>query len=267
MPSPDATVQSDARSDGARITLTGIRLALLDIEGTTCPVSFVSGTLFPYASEAMERFVARKDQDQDGGALKRLLSAVAEAWQLDREPEAVALRERRPGDLAAYLRQLIQRDSKLPALKELQGLVWRDGYAEGELVAPVYPDVAEALRRWKRQGVDLGVYSSGSVAAQKLLYRHSTAGDLSGLFSHWFDTRVGKKHERASYTTIAGNLNIDPGDILFISDAAAECKAAHQAGMRVMFSDRDGNPNRDAQGFTTISNFRQLMLLPAQRSA
>jgi enolase-phosphatase E1 len=260
MPSPDATARSDARSDGALITLTGIRLALLDIEGTTCPVSFVSGTLFPYASEAMERFVAREGHDE--GDVKRLLSAVAEAWQLDREPEAAALRERRPGDLAAYLRQLIQRDSKLPALKELQGLVWRDGYAQGKLVAPLYPDVPEALRRWKIDGVDLGVYSSGSVAAQQLLYRHSSAGDLSPLLTHWFDTRVGRKQESTSYTAIADSLNLDPGDIVFISDASAECKAADQAGMTVLFSDRDGNPNRDPGGYMTISDFRRLVLLP-----
>jgi len=264
MPSPDATAHSDGRSDahsdGPAITVTGIRLALLDIEGTTCPVSFVSETLFPYASAAMEEFVAR--EGQNGGDVKPLLKAVAEAWQLDPDPEAVALREHRPDDLAAYLRQLIQRDSKLPALKDLQGLVWRDGYAQGELVAPLYPDVAEALRRWKRDGLDLGVYSSGSVAAQQLLYRHSTAGDLSPLFSHWFDTRVGRKQEIASYTTIASNLNLDARAILFISDATAECKAADQAGMTVLFSDREGNPNRDPEGYTSISDFRELVLLP-----
>jgi enolase-phosphatase E1 len=260
MPSPDATARSDGRCDGPAITLPGIRLALLDIEGTTCPVSFVSETLFPYASEAMERFVAR--EGQGGGDVERLLNAVAVAWQLDPDPEAVALRERRAGDLAAYLRQLIQRDSKLPALKDLQGLMWRDGYEHGELVAPLYPDVAEALRRWKRDGVDLGVYSSGSVAAQQLLYRHSTAGNLSPLFSHWFDTRVGRKQESTSYTAIARNLSLDPGDILFISDAAAECKAADQAGMAVLFSDREGNPNRDPMGYTSISDFHELVLLP-----
>ncbi|TVS01735.1 MAG: acireductone synthase [Cyanobium sp. PLM2.Bin73] len=260
MPSPDATAHSNARGDGPLITVTGIRLALLDIEGTTCPVSFVSETLFPYASEAMEGFVAR--EGQGGGEVERLLNAVAETWRLDRDPEAVALRERRPGDLTAYLRQLIQRDSKLPALKDLQGLVWRDGYAQGELVAPLYPDVAEALRRWKREGVELGVYSSGSVAAQQLLYRHSTAGDLRRLFSHWFDTRVGRKQESTSYTAIASSLNLDPGDILFISDAAAECKAADEAGMTVLFSDRYGNPNHDPKDYTTISDFQKLVLLP-----
>jgi enolase-phosphatase E1 len=255
MPSPDAL----ARSNAPAISRTGMRVVLLDIEGTTCPVSFVSGTLFPYASQAMEGFLAREAQGQ--ADVKRLLEGVAAAWRDDQHPEAIALRKRHPDDAAAYLRQLIDRDSKLPALKELQGLVWRAGYASGELVAPLFADVAPALRRWKAKGMELGVYSSGSVTAQQLLYRHSNAGDLSGLFSHWFDTRVGPKRESASYAAIARSVRCKANEVLFISDAVAECTAAQAAGMEVLFSSRDGNPQSDSCGFATVSNFSDLIIL------
>ena len=252
MPSPEPRGQGDTPAPSAA----GIRLVLLDIEGTTCPVHFVSGTLFPYASQAMEAYLAREATGQ--ADVRALLKAVDEAWNADQQPAAIALRQRSPTDTAGYLRLLIARDSKLPALKELQGLVWRAGYASGELVAPLFADVAPALGQWRAAGLDLAVYSSGSVAAQQLLYRHSNDGDISGFFAHWFDTHVGPKQERSSYVAIARAVGLSPESILFISDALPECQAAHAAGMAVRFSTRAGNPQRDPGPFPTISDFSQL---------
>ncbi|MCP9886826.1 acireductone synthase [Cyanobium sp. ATX 6A2] len=262
MPNPDATAREQAQQplNVAPITCTGVELLLLDIEGTTCPVTFVSDTLFPYAAEAMEGFLQREAPRR--AEVRELLNAVEQSWLSDSDPAATALRKGSPTDVAAYLRQLIQRDSKLPALKELQGLVWRAGYANAALVAPLFADVAEALRRWKAAGLGLAVYSSGSTAAQQLLYSHSNAGDLSTIFSHWFDTRMGPKHQSESYAAIATRMELEPKNILFISDSTAECRAAQVAGMQVLFSSRSGNPNRESEGFTTISNFGQLIIGP-----
>lgn len=234
----------------------GYRQLLLDIEGTTCPVSFVAETLFPYASRHLGSYLqAHGDQ----ATVRQLLGDVEEAWERDANPEARQLRQQQ-AEAVAYLQLLICQDRKLTALKELQGLVWRDGYDRGDLRAPLYADVPAALQRWHACGVALAVYSSGSVTAQRLLYGHSDAGDLQPLFEHWFDTRIGPKQEQISYERIARELQCPSAAVLFISDALAECEAASAAGMAVLFSDRAGNPHRDSGRFERICSFDQLVL-------
>lgn len=226
---------------------------LLDIEGTTCPVSFVAEVLFPYARQALGPFLQRHGAEPEVAAL---LQEVETAWRQDPHPEAQALGK--TGDLGAYLEWLIDHDIKLTPLKDLQGRIWADGYGSGAITAPLFADVAEALRRWHGAGLQLAVYSSGSVPAQQLLYRHSNSGDLTGLFSHWFDTRVGAKQQPDSYRKIAEAMGVEPSGVLFISDALAELEAAHGAGMAVLLSDRPGNPNRDSGPFERISDYSQL---------
>jgi len=233
---------------------------LLDIEGTTCPASFVAQVLFPYARSAMPGFLETQAQDPE---ILSLIEQSENAWREDPHPNAAALGQPSPGQrdlqgVAAYLQDLIDRDVKLTALKDLQGRIWRQGYASGELVAPLYSDVAESLQRWHSEGFVLAVYSSGSVPAQQLLYGHSAAGDLRSLFSHWFDTRVGSKQEQLSYQAIAEQMQSAPEQILFISDSLSELEAAAAAGLRVLFSDRDGNPVRDSGRFERISDYRRL---------
>ncbi|MBM5798557.1 MAG: acireductone synthase [Cyanobacteria bacterium K_Offshore_0m_m2_072] len=236
---------------------------LLDIEGTTCPVSFVAEVLFPFAREALPGVLARHGHTPEVAAL---VQAVDEAWQNDSHPEAQALLTQAGRDadetaaqrVVPYLQWLIDRDIKLTALKDLQGRVWADGYGSGTITAPLFDDVADALRRWHRDGMVLAVYSSGSVPAQQLLYRHSQDGDLSSLFSHWFDTRIGAKQHTDSYTRIADAMGVKAEQVLFISDALTELEAAHGAGMAVLLSDRPGNPNRDSGPFERISDYRQL---------
>ncbi len=237
---------------------------LLDIEGTTCPVSFVADTLFPYARERMEAFLLQHGASEPVATLLLDVEAFSAAHRLDGgvvDPgggsEAAPERLSR---LATVLRKLIEQDRKLPALKELQGLIWEHGYAIGELKAPLYPDVAPALADWSVQGFTLAVYSSGSVKAQQLLYRHSDAGDLRGLFRGWFDTRTGPKQEPRSYHAIAGQLEVAPSHILFLSDSLAELQAASQAGLQVAFSDRPGNPQREPGSFARFSALSELQL-------
>lgn len=237
--------------------LQGINHVLLDIEGTTCPLTFVSEVLFPYAAERLESYLQQHEQDAE---LQQLLANVRQAWQTDSEAAAAGLPFAAGVTVGPYLRYLISVDRKLTALKDLQGLIWSDGYASGALQGPLFVDVAPALRRWKREGLGLSVYSSGSVAAQQLLYGHSQAGDLRELFEGWFDTRSGAKQEASSYTGIAAALGVTAKRILFISDSNAELHAARTAGMQVLFSNRRDNLQVPEAGFEKIDTFSTLQL-------
>jgi enolase-phosphatase E1 len=239
-------------------TVAGITHLLLDIEGTTCPVSFVAEELFPYAAAHLETYLG--EQRQNNQVLALLAEADA-AWANDSDPSAQHLRLQSDARVIDYLQLLIRQDRKLPALKQLQGLIWEQGYATGSLRAPLFDDVPLALQRWREQGLVLAVYSSGSVKAQQLLYGHSSGGDLRSCFSHWFDTRTGNKRDPASYSTIAAVMGANPSNILFISDALEECVAARQAGLGVLFSSRPGNPVRDADDFDCVESYANLVIL------
>jgi enolase-phosphatase E1 len=198
---------------------------LTDIEGTTSSISFVKDVLFPYARRALPGFVRAHGGEPE---VRRWLDAVA--------TEHGAMCD--DAMIVETLQGWIDEDRKHTALKALQGMVWREGYLAGELEADVYPDAVSALRRWHDAGHRLAVYSSGSVAAQKLLFAHTDAGDLAPLFDAFFDTEVGPKREADSYRLIADSLNRRPGDIVFLSDVVAELDAARDAGMRTVLLDR-----------------------------
>ena len=157
-----------------------------------------------------------------------------------------------------YLRHLISIDKKSTALKDLQGKIWEHGYINGELKSQLFPEAAECLHQWHKQGLTLSVYSSGSIQAQKLLYRHSSNGDLEDLFSHWFDTHTGPKKSTGSYTAIAKRLDSSPNNIWFVSDNGAECDSARSAGMHTLFSLRDGNPDCDPRDHMVIKSLHEV---------
>lgn len=210
---------------------------LTDIEGTTSSISFVKDVLFPYARRELPRFVR-----EHGGEL------VVRHWL-----DAVATEHGAVCDDAVIVEVLqgwIDEDRKHTALKALQGMIWKDGYRNGDFTAHVYGDAAQALRRWHAEGHRLAVYSSGSAPAQQLFFRHSDAGDLTSLFEGYFDTAVGGKREAASYGRIATALACAAGDILFLSDVVEELDAAREAGMRTTLVDRreDYPQPRDADG-------------------
>jgi len=179
---------------------------LTDIEGTTTAIAFVHDVLFPYARARMAEFVAAHRDD----------------------PLLAEIPEPRLETLLGWM----DRDEKITVLKTIQGMIWEAGYAAGEIKSDVYPDVAPALRRWAQGGVRLYVYSSGSVAAQKLLFGHTPQGDLLPLFQGFFDTGVGPKRETASYASIARGVNVPASELLFLSDIEAELDAAAAAGLR-----------------------------------
>ncbi|MCB1735882.1 MAG: acireductone synthase [Gammaproteobacteria bacterium] len=204
-----------------------VRAVLTDIEGTTTSISFVYDVLFPYARAHLAAFV-REHAEQPEIALE--LDAVrAELGDTSLDNESVI----------EVLLGWAKEDRKITPLKSLQGQIWRDGYANGGFTGHVYPDAVAALRRWHAVGCALYVYSSGSVAAQKLLFRYSDAGDLTPLFSGYFDTKTGGKREMISYQTIAASIGLEASDILFLSDIAEELDAARQAGMQTAWLVRD----------------------------
>lgn len=235
-------------------------MILLDIEGTTTPIAFVTGTLVPYARAHLRAHLDRHVRSPHGVAL---LEAIRREHASDAEARAAvpAWRESGPGTLAsveAYLLWLMDRDRKSPALKELQGYIWEHGYETGDLIAPVYPDVEPAFVRWRGQGQALGIFSSGSVLAQQWLFRRSTAGDLTPHLQWYFDTQTGPKREPASYASIAAVTGSPPASILFISDVAAELDAARAAGMRTALSQRPGNPSPPTHTHRVIRTFDEI---------
>jgi enolase-phosphatase E1 len=223
-----------------------IKAILTDIEGTTSSIAFVHQTLFPYARAHLRRFLAARGND---AAVRRELAEVAR----------LEGRELAPEDAAAVLERWIDEDRKATPLKALQGMIWRQGYESGELKGHVYPDTPESLRRWHERGLKLYVYSSGSVEAQKLIFGHTTHGDLTPLFSGYFDTRVGGKREAASYRTILRDTGLSGPDVLFLSDVGEELDAARAAGMKTCQLLRD-DQTRPAQAHAQARSFADVRL-------
>jgi enolase-phosphatase E1 len=211
------------------VDLAGARAVLLDIEGTISPASFVHDVLFPLAAARLPAFVAAHAREPE----------IAAALELAKGGESL--------DEPAVVDRLlgwIRSDTKHPALKTLQGLVWAEAYASGAVVAPLYADVAPALDRWRVRGVELHVYSSGSVLAQQLFFRHTDAGDLAPRVGRWFDLATGPKVEAASYRAIAAALGLAPRQIVFFTDSVAEVAAALEAGVRAVHVVRPGDDAR-----------------------
>ena len=196
------------------------RAIVTDIEGTTSAISFVKDVLFPYADEHLDAYVrAHRRRAVVAGALRDAALAAG-------EPDADDAR------VLAHLHRWIAEDRKVTPLKTLQGLIWHEGYTKTGLLGHVYPDVPPALQAWHAAGIALYVYSSGSIVAQKVLFAHTFAGDLTPLFADYFDTTIGAKREAASYAAIAAETGFLPGEMLFLSDVDAELDAARAAGMR-----------------------------------
>ena len=201
------------------------KFILMDIEGTTTSIDFVHQTLFPYASRHLEEFIRKNAQEAHVAA------------ELNSVRQTVREEEGRQLDQQGCIQQLlawIDADRKHTALKTLQGYLWKEGYETGQYRGHLYDDVLPAWRKWKSSGIDLGIYSSGSVEAQKLLFGYSEAGNLQSFLSAYFDTKIGHKREVDSYHNIRKALNIPADGILFLSDVEAELDAAGAAGYRTI---------------------------------
>jgi enolase-phosphatase E1 len=238
-----------------------IQAILVDIEGTTTPLAFVYDVLFPYAARELNAFIRRHFRDSEvrrfleslrqQRALDASLGLAPPAWNDNSEDAEI-------NSIAEYGRWLIKQDRKDPSLKSIQGLVWQEGYARGELRGQVYPDVPNALQRWREQGKGIYIYSSGSVLAQKLLFQSTEYGDLTGLLDGYFDTEVGAKTDRKSYRAISSDIRCEPQQVLFISDATRELEAAELASMHTLLSVRPGNRTAEPASFAVIHSFDEI---------
>jgi enolase-phosphatase E1 len=239
-----------------------IRAILLDIEGTTTPVDFVTKTLFPYARRKLEAFLREHFHEPEIQSLLRDLHAQLDldaqsglhppSWT--EEPAEARLRS-----AAAYCQWLMARDSKCTPLKTLQGMIWQEGYATGDLHGEVYADVPPAFQRWRAQREKIFIYSSGSELAQRLLFSTVPSGDLTAHISGFFDTRIGAKAEPESYKRIAAAIEYKPAEILFISDAAKEVAAAQKAQMQAILCVRDAHADPVPSAYRVIHNFDAIL--------
>lgn len=222
-----------------------LKAIITDIEGTTSSIDFVHQTLFPYAKKHLRAFLTANGHLPE---VQVQLQAVAADYGSTLNLEQAI----------ATLEQWMQEDRKATPLKALQGMIWAQGYANGELTGHVYADTPEYLRKWHAQGLQLYVYSSGSTAAQKLIFGHTAYGDLTPLFSGYFDTRVGGKRDSQSYANILANIKIDAAHVLFLSDIVEELDAAKAVGITSVQLIRDetaviSNRHPLARDFSEIS--------------
>ncbi len=233
---------------------------LLDIEGTTSALDYVHRTLFPYARQEVEGFLTRHWDRED---------VAAACEQIARDTGAASLtawvpRARVPGRrraVVAEVYRLMDTDAKVTGLKALQGLIWQEGYADGKLHSHVYPDVPPALERWAGQGIDVRIYSSGSVTAQKVFFAHTEAGDLTRFLRGNYDTTTGPKREADSYRVIVADMKLSAKEILFLSDVVAELDAARSVGMPTGLLLRPGNaPVAPGHGHPELRSFETIQV-------
>ena len=209
---------------------------VLDIEGTLTATSQVHVVLYDYARPRLGPWIDAHGDDPV------VADAVAQVRKLGNLSDEAATDE-----VVAVLHGWMDADQKIAPLKTLQGLIWQKGYADGDLTAEFFPDVAPRLRQWHEEGLKLAVFSSGSVAGQVAFFSRTTDGDLTGLFTEHFDTvNAGPKREEPSYRTIAAALGADPARTVFFSDVPAELHAARAAGWQTVGVARDGEPFGDA---------------------
>ncbi len=225
-----------------------IDFVLTDIEGTTTSISFVYEVLFPYFRENIAQLKLMTDLDE-------VAEAFAQTTEIIQQEAGKVVTD--TDELIATLLQWSLEDRKVKPLKTLQGFLWRTGYESGEILGHVFPDVPLALKAWKNDGIQMGVFSSGSVAAQKLIFGFSDQGDLTPYFSAYFDINTGGKRDAATYHIIAKNISIANERILFLSDIVEELVAADEAGFQTIQLVRAGNT---ANWKSHVSDFSEIQI-------
>ncbi len=227
-----------------------IKLFLFDIEGTTTDINFVHKVLFPYAYNAMEQFILHHQTHPT--VMKAIEDTRITVWDEDKKKLALY-------DVIEKLKEWIKKDRKHPALKEIQGLIWENGYSKNEFKGHLYTDVKPFFSKIISSNKKIGIYSSGSVHAQKLIFGFSTDGDLTPMISYFFDTKVGAKREKISYEKIALETKLTPQEIHFFSDIPEELKASKEAGMQVTHLLREGAKSSEFEGITSFNSFINLI--------
>ena len=230
------------------MTFNNVRYILTDIEGTTTSVKFVYEVLFPYFREHIGELRGMTMEPEVQKAFKQTVELAA---SLENK------RLNSVDDIINTLYRWSEEDRKITPLKTVQGILWQRGYENGEIKGHVYPEVSECLKIWHEQGISIGVFSSGSVAAQKLIFGYSEAGDLTRFFSHYFDTTTGGKREKETYPKIAEAIGLRSDEILFLSDIVEELEAAEAAGFQTVQLVRPGTV---ANWTNTVADFTEIKI-------
>ena len=216
-----------------------ISAILLDIEGTTTPIDFVHKTLFPYAKGRIGDYVRENLSE-----IQAEISQLASEYKKDFLNQIYGRKfdKNSPESIANYLKFLIEVDRKSTPLKSLQGKIWKKGYETGELKSEVFEDVPRAFEKWKSEDKLIAIYSSGSILAQKMLFKYIDQGDLTPYISEHFDTNIGHKKDPESYRRITQTKGFPRAeDLLFVSDVVKELDAAKKIGIKTILSIREGN--------------------------
>jgi len=240
-----AIVQEAHTSDVKRFE--AVTAILTDIEGTTTSISFVHDVLFPYAKENVGPFLVAHQNEPQVAQIIADVKTAAETPDADLE------------QVIATLVTWMNQDKKITSLKALQGLMWEDGYEQEAFQGHVYDDAFEQMIRWNEQGFPLYIYSSGSIHAQKLLFAHTSFGDMTALFAGHFDTTTGMKKDPMSYVLIAQKIGLPPHEVLFLSDSVDELNAAQAAGMQTLLLAREGVPC-PCVGHPFVTTFEQITI-------
>jgi len=228
-----------------------MKSVLCDIEGTTTSIAFAKDVLFPLSYDEMDRFIR---ENWNEPSMRNDLQAVKE--EIVKTNQGKALNQITPDEVISTLRSWIKEDRKVTSLKSIQGKIWKNSFEAGKIRGYVYPDVPQAFKKWAASGIQINIFSSGSIEAQKLVFKFSKAGDLSGFISHYFDTTTGPKKESASYRAIAEQIQIAPPEILFLSDVVEELDAAVAAGFQVNHVVRDATVT--SSKYKVITAFDQI---------
>ena len=223
-----------------------IKYILSDIEGTTSSISFVVDELFPYFREHIQELPKMAQVSEVKESFAQVINFVKEE-----ERKSITTTE----EVIAYLDLWCREDRKVTPLKTLQGFVWKKGYEDGDIKGHVYDDVPTCLNKWRANGLKIGIFSSGSIHAQKLLFQFSCFGDLSKHLSNYFDTKTGAKRDVATYKAIAEILDLEPHQILFLSDIQEELAAADEIGYQTIQVVRPGSIGTWKQ---TVSTFNEI---------
>ncbi len=241
----------------------GVKVILLDIEGTTTPIEFVHSKLFGYAKLHYRSFLEGNFEDNSvASCIDALHDLYLDSLNAGLEPQI--WRKNLPAaenavDAAEFALFLTERDSKAKPLKELQGMIWRIGFEAGELEGDVYPDVLSALKRWKNLSQSIYIYSSGSVLAQRLIFGRTSFGDISGYISGYFDTAVGNKRDKNSYLNISKSIGTATPEVVFLSDVEKELEAAEAAGMRTILVSRERSSDANTGRYSEINSFDEVI--------
>ncbi|XP_050526046.1 enolase-phosphatase E1 [Daktulosphaira vitifoliae] len=240
--------------------ITNQTVILLDIEGTITPMNFVKDVLFPYITSVLEDYINTNWHEKE---FKEDLELLKQQAQFDLSLPGFVPIENDKGNIQKEsiknnILWQMKNDRKTTALKQLQGHIWKYGYESNNLVGDIFSDVPPVLSELIDKGKKIYTYSSGSTEAQKYLFQYSCWGNISSLFTKYFDTKIGSKQEETSYQNIAKEIGVKCDDILFLTDVVEEAEAANRAGCNVVILIRPGNSLQDPEKISKFMTMKTL---------